>query len=233
MTTLPSRLRSWLASVLRRSRLEREMDAELRFHLDAYADDLAAGGVQPREAARQARLAFGGVDRAKEGCREAVGVGFTDDLRRDLRYGARMLRKDPGLTAVAVVTLALGIGANAAIFSAVDALLLRRLPVADPDRVLFGITMREGFDPFGMSVLEFAAIRERNHAFADSSVGEQRSFNLTGREVPEPERVPGGPSARASGGWSGSWSSRACCSRRWAAWPGRSSPGGCCRSCAP
>jgi putative ABC transport system permease protein len=186
-----SSVRSRLGFLLRRSRVEREMDDELRFHLAECAADLVRRGVSAPEAARRARLAFGGVDRTKEGCREAIGVALVDTVGRDLRYGARMLCREPGWTAVAVLTLALGIGANAAIFSAVDALLLRELPVRDLDRLVFAITMREGFDPFGMSILEFAAIRERNHVFSRTTVAEQRSFNLTGRDFPEPQRIPG------------------------------------------
>ena len=183
--TLWSRLRSWSGAILRRSRRESAMDTELRFHLDAYAEDLVRRGVPRGAAMRRARLDFGGIERAKEECRDALGVTLAETLARDLRYGARMLRKDPSFTAIAVLTLALGIGANAAIFSAVDALLLRRLPVADLDRLVFGVTMREGFDPFGMSVMEFAAFRERNHCFSRLGVAEPRSFNLVGRDAPE------------------------------------------------
>jgi predicted permease len=187
--TLPSRLRSWLGAVLRRSRLEREMDAELRFHLEAHAADLVRAGMPAAEAVRRARLAFGAVDGAKEQCRQARGVHLLDTLAQDLRYGARHLLASPGFTAVAVLTLALGIGANTAIFSAVDALLLGALPVPDSRRLVSSWAMREGYDPFGTSALELAAYRDRSDAFARCGVARSRSWNLLGEA--EPERVQG------------------------------------------
>ena len=134
--TLWSRVRSSLRAILRRSRAESEMDAELRFHIEAYTDDLVRGGLPRQEAIRRARLEFGGIDRAKEECRDARGVNLVESLVQDLRFGLRMLRKNPGFASVAVVSLALGIGANSTVFSMVDGLLLRPWPVADPGRLV-------------------------------------------------------------------------------------------------
>src|SRR5438309_6659372 len=110
-------------------------------------------------------------------------------LCNDLRYSARILLKRPALSMVAIVALALSIGANTAIFSAINALLLRPLPVENIDRLVFSIALREGFDPFGSSLLEFAAYRDRSHVFVNSGLAAQRSFNLTGNG--EPERIRG------------------------------------------
>src|SRR6184192_678462 len=110
-------------------------------------------------------------------------------LWTDLRYGARILLKRPALSAIAIVALSLSIGANTAIFSAINTLLLSPLPVKDIDRLVFSIALREGFDPFGSSFLEYAAYRDRNHSFVSSAVATQRSFNLLG--LSEPEHVRG------------------------------------------
>jgi len=110
-------------------------------------------------------------------------------LWQDVRYGARMLLKSPSYTAIAIAAIALSIGANTAIFSAANALLLRPLPVEDIDRLIIPVTLREGFDPFGSPFLEYAAYRDRAHCLASSGVATVRSFNLTGRG--EPERLRG------------------------------------------
>ncbi len=112
-----------------------------------------------------------------------------DGLLQDLRYGWRVLRSRPGWTAVATLTLSLGIGASTALFSAVNALLLRGLPVEDVDRVVFGMALREGFDPFGTSLLEYALYRDEARSLASSGMGTPRLFNMVG--TGEPERLRG------------------------------------------
>jgi hypothetical protein len=116
--------------------MESEMDAELRFHMEAFTDDLVRGGVSRAEAARRARIEFGGIERTKEECREARGITFCESILQDLRYGLRMFAKSPGFTTVAVLTLALGIGANAAIFGLVDSAFLHALPFYEPERLV-------------------------------------------------------------------------------------------------
>jgi len=127
--------RSWFRAVLGRNRLEAEMEAELACHLDALTADLVRGGETPAEAARQARIALGPVLKCKEGMRASLGLRWWDELRADLRFGVRMLRKSPGFTAVAVCSLALAIGANTAIFSIAKQFLFDRLNVPHPEQL--------------------------------------------------------------------------------------------------
>ena len=130
------RLRAQCRAILGRARVESELDAELRFHVEAHAEDLMRAGLSREEALRQARLKLGGLERTKEECRDALGVSAVESVIQDVRFGLRMLRKNPGFTAVAIVTLALGIGANTAIFSFTDQVLLRDLPVPHPERLV-------------------------------------------------------------------------------------------------
>jgi putative ABC transport system permease protein len=138
--TLWRRLSSWLRATLRRSRMETDMEAELRFHLQAYAEDLMRKGAPREEALGRARREFGGFELTKEQCRDARGATLLESFLQDLRYGARTLRKSPAFTVIAVLTLALGIGASTAVFSVVDRLLFRSLPYPDDNRLIsFGV----------------------------------------------------------------------------------------------
>lgn len=130
-----ARLQSWFRGLLRRSSFESEMDAEMRFHLEAYAGDLIREGVEPGEARRRARLEFGGLEGQKEECRESLGLRLWDELRADLRFAWRSLARNPGFTAVAVLSLGLGIGVNTAIFSLVQEALLNTLAVPHPEEL--------------------------------------------------------------------------------------------------
>ncbi len=133
--TLPARLRSWFAAMLGRTRMESEMDAEMRFHLESYAEDLIRSGVPREEAMRRARIEFGGLDARKEDCRASLGLRLWDELGADLRFGLRMLRQNTGFAAVAILSLALGIGANTTIFTLAKEVLLTSLAVPHPEKL--------------------------------------------------------------------------------------------------
>lgn len=130
------RLRDSLRTLLGRDRFEREMAAELEAHLEHLVDDLMAQGISRREALRRARASFGSVDGVKEEARAARGVRWADELRGDLRYAFRALKHSLAYTAVAVLTLALGIGANTTIFSVVNGVLIKPLPFPESSRLV-------------------------------------------------------------------------------------------------
>ena len=130
-----ARFRSLFRALTKRRYFEAGMTEELRFHIEQYTEDLVRSGTSPEEAQRRARLEFGGINTVKEDCREARGLLVFDELAREFHYAARQLWCNPGFTSTVVLTLALSIGANTAIFSIVNALLLKSLPYPHPERM--------------------------------------------------------------------------------------------------
>jgi len=129
--TLPLQVRS----ILRRGQVEQELDEEIRYHLERQTAEHVARGLTPEEARRAALLAMGGIDQRKEECRDMRRVNLIENLARDLRYGLRLLRRSPGFASVAILSLALGIGANTSIFQILNAVRLRSLPIANPQEL--------------------------------------------------------------------------------------------------
>ena len=153
----------------RKKSVETRLDAELRYHFDRMVGDLIAKGVEPEEARRRARLEFGGLEQIKEECRDARGR-WLEDLTKDLQYAVRTLRRSPGFLAVSVVSLALGIGANTAIFSLINALMLRSLPVNHPEQLVqITRTNQEGM-PLSVSYPLFEYFRANMKSIAASAV---------------------------------------------------------------
>ena len=167
----------WLQTLIRRHRFETEMEAELRFHMDAYRDDLLRSGIPAGEAARRARLEFGTVDGAKEDCRRALGLRLADELLQDLRFGWRTLRGNPGFTAAALLSLALGIGANTAVFTMVDEVLLRPIAVPAPEQLYFiahGPTKVRTNSNYPI----YEAYRDGTHAFSGVAAFDGEEFKI-------------------------------------------------------
>ncbi|HEV2663441.1 MAG TPA: ABC transporter permease, partial [Blastocatellia bacterium] len=189
MDTL-SQLWRRLLFYLRRDRFDRELEEEMRFHLEMKARENAEAGMGPLEARYAARRQFGNQTILQEVSRDMWGVRSIETLFQDLRYGVRVLLKNPGVALIAVLTLALGIGANTAIFSVVNAILLRPLFGRESDRL---ITIYHSYPKTnlttGGSAASFVDYQQRGTVFESVAVSAGASFNLTGQG--EPERVEG------------------------------------------
>ncbi|HLM57720.1 MAG TPA: ABC transporter permease [Pyrinomonadaceae bacterium] len=174
----------WWRRLLRRRKLDEELEKELSFHLEQHTSDLIAQGRSPVEARRRARLALGGPEQVKEMCRDARGTRWANDLLRDLRYGVRVLAKRPGFTAVAALTLALGIGVNTAILSVVNGFVLRPLPVEKPDELVATHWGRKkDARVWGeFSYTNYLDLRGQNKSFSDLCAWRETSAGVSSTE---------------------------------------------------
>src|SRR5215469_13398983 len=185
------RLESWLSRFPWYRRQERDADLarELRDHLDLEADERRAAGLSPEEAAYAAHRALGNTLKIEEDVRAARGFQWFETLIQDVRFGLRMLRKSPGFTAVAVLTLALGIGGITAMFSAFDAVLVRPLPYADAGRlVMIWDDMGKADATTTPTPAEWIEWRRLNSVFTDPATSQPAEATLSGDG--EPEQVP-------------------------------------------
>jgi predicted permease len=175
--------RRWLADLLRRGRFEREMGAEMAHHLELEIAERIAAGEPPAEARRGALRDFGGLARFQDEAREARGFGGWDSFWQDLRYAARMLRRAPAFTAVAVATLAVGIGATTAVFSVVDGLLLEPLGIHRPERVVRLLSYRtDGSGRGTISAPDFRDWMEQSAAFEAGALYDEYAPTLVVRD---------------------------------------------------
>jgi predicted permease len=177
----------WFRRLFQKEKSEKQLDAELRFHLEQQAAQYIAAGMTPEQARRRALLEFGGIESIKEASREARRGNWLDTLRQDSIFAARILRNNPGFTLTAVVTLGLGIGANTAIFSIVNATLLRPLPFKDSSRILSVSTKTAMFPTFslGNSWVSFQLMRSQASSLESSAVYTQSDKTMTGQGAPQ------------------------------------------------
>jgi predicted permease len=176
----------WLRRFFQKEKSEKQLDAELRFHLEQQIANHVAAGMPPVEARRRAQLEFGGLEPIKEDCREARRGNFLESVLQDLRYGSRMLRKSPGFTLAAAATLALGIGANTAIFSIVNAVILRPLPYKDSSRIVSIATHTALFPTFslGLTWPDLQQIRSQANSLEEVAAYTDQARTLTGKGEP-------------------------------------------------
>ena len=185
LTRIVAKLRNLLAN----KRAEEDLAREVASHLTLLVDDFECRGMSPEEARLAARRAYGGVEQAKQAHRDERSLLWIEQTVQDLRYGLRTLSKSPGFSLTAVLTLALGIGACTAIFSLVNAVLIRSLPYGDPSRLVYLYTPNPQFnvplEVFGPAYADFYDLKKENHSFQDMTTFDQSVFSLASQGAAE------------------------------------------------
>src|SRR5579862_8709396 len=180
-----ARIRSASQNLFRKTKRDEDLDAEVRGYVEILAEEKMCNGMPPEEARRAARIELGGIEQVKEDVREVRAGAWLDSLLQDLRYGARMLRKNPAFTAIAVLTLALGIGANTAIFSVVQGVLLSPLPYRRPDRLVMIMESNPRFAHVWVSYPNFQDWQRHAQSFSQMAAFRQQGYDLTNPGTPE------------------------------------------------
>ena len=178
----------WLRRVFRKSMVEKQLDAELRFHLDEQAKDNVAAGMRPEDAERSARLDFGSLDQIKEECREVSRTHWIETLVQDVRFGLRVLGKSRRFAAGAIITLGLGIGASTAIFSLVNAVMLRPFPYKQAERLVYIWTPNRNLpqvplEALGPMYADFFDLQRECRSFSSMAMFDNNGFNLEAEGV--------------------------------------------------
>src|SRR5689334_6516696 len=173
-----------LRSIVHRGRMDRDLDRELRFHLEQQVEENLAAGMPPGEARLAALRRLGGVARIQEECRDMRRTQYIENIAQDVRYAIRTMGRTPAFTVIIVLTLALAIGANSAIFSVIDGVLLRPLPYPGADRLVRVFYSSPVYPRFPLNPWDFRDLRARNRSFDGLAAYSRGDLQLSGRGRP-------------------------------------------------
>src|SRR2546423_1572960 len=182
---------SRLLNSFRKRPLDKSLDIEIRAHLQMLTEENIRRGMSPKDAAQAARCEFGGVEQTKEAYRDAGGVAYFDNFLRDARHGLRLLRRSPGFTAVAVLTLALGVGSSSAMFSVVRGILLKPLPFPEPHNLIVIYLHGRGLERGIMGNADFLALEQRQQSFEHVAAFSPSAMGVTLTGLGAPQVIPG------------------------------------------